>query len=47
MVLTLEYINLLTNDTILKIVGIGFLTIIIMAIIEVSYRVEMMGEENE
>lgn len=47
MVLILEYINLLTNETFLKVIGFGFLTIIVMAIVEVSYRVEMMGEDNE
>lgn len=43
----MEYINLLEGSVVLKMLGIGFVTIVIMAVIEVSYRVEMMGEDKE
>lgn len=43
----MEYINLLELPLITKILGLGFLTIIIMAVIELSYRAEMMGEDEE
>jgi hypothetical protein len=42
-----EYINLLDGAVIAKIMGLGFVTIVIMAVIEVVYRVEMMGEDEE
>jgi hypothetical protein len=43
----MEYINLLEEPVLVKILGLAFLTIIIMAVIEVTYRAEMMGEEEE
>jgi hypothetical protein len=43
----MEYINLLDGAVVAKIIGLGFVTIVIMAVIEVVYRVEMMGEDDE
>jgi hypothetical protein len=43
----MEYINLLEGPVVLKIIGLAFITIVIMAVIEVTFRVEMMGEDNE
>jgi hypothetical protein len=43
----LEYINLLEGSVLVKVIGLAVITIVIMAVIEVSYRVEMMGEDQE
>lgn len=43
----MEYINLLDGELLIKVCGLGFLTIIIMAVIEAVYHTEKMGEDAE
>jgi uncharacterized protein (DUF983 family) len=43
----MDYVNLLDGAVVIKIMAIGFVTIVLMAVIEVTYRVEMMGEDDE
>lgn len=43
----MEYINLLEAPVLLKVISLAFITVVIMAVIEIAYRVEMMGEDKE
>jgi hypothetical protein len=40
-------VSLFDNDFLTKIMAIGFLTIILMGVIEFAFKVEVMGEDKE